>query len=336
MRDSGTWKLVKRPEDANVVDCRWVLRIKKNAAGEIEKYKARLVAKGFTQIHGVDYYETYAPVARLASFRLLLALATRNGWPVDTFDFDSAYLNTFLGENETVYLEQPVGHETKDRRVWVWKLLKTLYGLKQGARNWYEALCRALNELGFTRTEADHGVFFREVGTHIVILAVHVDDCMITGSSGKLISGFKKEINEKYKITDLEPAHWLLGIKITCDFVNKTIALSQHSYIESIIARFNFDDLKPLSTPMDPSIQLLKSQSPTKLVDIAKMKNVPYREAVGSLMYAAMGTRPDMYSVRHIDSGSVLRESRMAALGSSQKNFSLSVGNKEVGIGIRW
>src|SRR5271155_4850329 len=96
-----------------------VLHIKKNAAGEIEKYKARLVAKGFTQIYGVDYYETYAPVAKLASFRLLLALAARNGWPVDTFDFDSAYLNTFLGENKVVYLEQPVSHETEDRRVWV-------------------------------------------------------------------------------------------------------------------------------------------------------------------------------------------------------------------------
>src|SRR5271168_309029 len=142
--------------------------------------------------------------------------------------------------------------------------------------------------------EADRGVFFREVGTHIIILAVHVDDCMITGSSGKLISVFKREINEKHKITDLGPAHWLLGIKITRDLANKTIALSQHSYIESIITRFNFDDLKPLSTPMDPSIQLLKSQSPTKLVNIAKMKNVPYREAVGSLMYAAMETRPDI------------------------------------------
>ena len=101
-------------------------------------------------------------------------------------------------------------------------------------------------------------------------------------------------MNQKYKLTDLGPAYWLLGIKITRDLVNRTIALSQHSYIESIITRFNFNDLKPLSTPMDPSTQLSQSQSPTKLIDIGKMKNVPYREAVGSLMYAAMGTRPDI------------------------------------------
>ena len=158
-----TWRIVEQPPDANVVDSRWVLRIKKNAAGEIEKYRARLVAKGFTQIYGVDYYETYAPVAKLASFRLLLAIAARNGWAADTFtfDFNSAYLNSELGEDEVVYLEQPVGYETRDRKLWVWRLQKTLYRLKQGAKNWYDALHRALTELGFTRTEADHGVFFK-------------------------------------------------------------------------------------------------------------------------------------------------------------------------------
>jgi len=294
LKKSGTWEIVEHPKGANVVDNRWVLRIKKNAAGEIEKYKARLVTKGFTQIYGIDYYEMYAPVAKLASFRLLLALAARNGWPVDTFNFDSAYLNSSLGENETIYLEQPIGYETEDRKRWVWKLLKTLYGLKQGVKNWYDALCQALAELGFTRTEAGHGVFLKEIGDDIIILVVHVDDCMITGSSMKHISNFKVEMNAKYKLTDLGPAHWLLGIKITRDLANNSISLSQEAYIESIITRFNFNDLKPSSIPIDPSAPLSKSQSPSKLEDIAKMKNVPYREAVGSLMYAAMGTRPDI------------------------------------------
>src|ERR1700678_3049794 len=134
LEKTGTWHWAKRPPGANVVDCRWGLRIKKNAAGEIEKYKARLVAKGFTQIFRVDYYETYAPVARLASFRLLLAIAARNGWAVDTFDFDSAYLNCNLKEDEVIYLEQPLGYETRDRDSWVWRLLKALYGLN---REWH-------------------------------------------------------------------------------------------------------------------------------------------------------------------------------------------------------
>ena len=149
LKKSGTWKLTKRPPEANVVGCKWVFHIKKNTAREIEKYKAHLVAKGFTQIYGVDYYETYAPVARLSLFRLLLVITAQNNWPIDTFNFDSAYLNSMLGEEETIYMEQPPGYETGDHCFWVWRLHKMLYGLKQGARNWYEVLRKALLELEF-------------------------------------------------------------------------------------------------------------------------------------------------------------------------------------------
>ena len=290
----GTWRLVKRPPNTNIVDTKWVLRIKKNSAGEVDKYKARLVARGFTQIYGIDYYETYAPVARLTSFRLMMALATRNGWAIDNFDFDQAYLNSKLDDDEVVYVEQPPDYETRDRKEWVMRLLKSLYGLKQAAKNWYQALYKALMELGFTRCEADHGVFYKEVGKDIIIFLVHVDDGMVTGSNVKLIKGFKEDMHAKYRLTDLGAVNWLLGIKITRDLINKTLSLSQHAYIDAIITRFNFDDLKPSSIPIDPSAPLSKSQSPSKIEDINKMKNVPYREAVGSLMYAAMGTRPDI------------------------------------------
>ena len=252
------------------------------------------MASGFTQIYGVDYYETYSPVARLASFRLLMAIAARNGWALDNFDFDQAFLNSKSGEDEVIYLEQPPGYETKDREHWVHRLLKPLYGLKQGLKNWYDALHKALLELGFTRSEAGHGVFFKRVGKDIVILAIHVDDGIVTGNNVALIKQFKEEMNKKYKITNLGPVYSLLGIKVTRDLVEKTISLSQQAYVEAIITKFNFDNLKPSSTPMDPSAPLTKSQSPTKLDDISKMRNVPYREAVGSLMYAAMGTRPDI------------------------------------------
>jgi hypothetical protein len=290
-----TWSVVERPGDVNVVSSKWVLRIKKNAAGEIEKYKARLVARGFTQIHGVDYTDTYAPVARLASFRLLLAIANRNGWPADSFDFDSAYLNSVLSDDEVIYLEQPPDFSLDNPRKYVFRLHKALYGLKQGARSWYESLKRALEDLGFKRTEADHGVFVKKWGDgRMVVVAIHVDDCLSTGTSQGLVNEFKRRVNGKYRLTDLGPCKWLLGIKVDRNLENGTIALSQHAYIDSIITRFNFDDLKPSSTPMDPSSPLTNSQSPKMLADIAKMKNVPYREAVGSLMYAAMGTRPDI------------------------------------------
>lgn len=295
LKMNGTWELVERPDGANVVDCKWVLRIKKNAAGEIEKYKARLVARGFTQVYGVDYYETYAPVAKLATFRLITAIAARNGWPLDSFDFDSAYLNSLLGD-EVIYLEQPPDHDdhAKPRATWVWKLIKTIYGLRQGAKNWYDALTQALTELDFKRSEADHGLFFKEEDGHLVILAIHVDDCLMTGGSVELNAKVKRDLNAKYKLTDLGPANWLLGIRINRNLAERTVALSQHAYINSILTRFNFNDLKPSAIPMDPSAQLSVSQCPTKLEDLARMRNVPYREAVGSLMYAAMGTRPDI------------------------------------------
>jgi len=111
LEDNGMWKLVERLEGINIVGCKWVLRIKKNSAGEIEKYKAQLVAHGFTQIHGVDYYEMYTPVACLVTVRLLLAIANRNKWPIKSFDFDSAYLNSILKADETVFLEQPKGYK---------------------------------------------------------------------------------------------------------------------------------------------------------------------------------------------------------------------------------
>ena len=177
-----------------------VLHIKKDAAGEIEKYKACLVAKGFTWIYSLDFYKAYTPVAWLASFQLFLTLAARNDWPTDAFDFNSAYLNSILDDNDKIiYLEQPPHYKIMDHHHYVLKLKKILYGLKQGAKNWYDALCKALADLGFWRTEADHGIVFKQIGPDAIILAVHVDDCMITGSSAILINQFKVEMNKIYK-----------------------------------------------------------------------------------------------------------------------------------------
>lgn len=287
-----TWRIVPRPSTGNVVDSKWVLRVKKNAAGEIDKYKARLVARGFTQIYGVDYYDTFAPVARLSSIRLLLAIAARNGWAADSFDFNSAYLNSKLDED--VYLEQPPDHAFADRKAFVLKLEKALYGLKQGGRKWYETLCAALGKLGFTRAEADWGVFYKHEGEHLIVLAVHVDDCLVTGSSQRLLDETKTKIGALYKLTDLGAVSWLLGIKITRDLDAGTLSLSQHAYIDALLVRFNFTDLKPVSTPMDPHQLLSKTQCPESPAEVARMRRVPYREAIGALMYAALGTRPDI------------------------------------------
>ena len=170
--------------------------------GEIDKYKACLVAHGFTQVYGVDYYETYAPIACLASLRLILALAARHDWEIEVFDFHSAFLNGKLDDNEVIYMELPPGFE-KSGRDTVTRLQVALYGSKQGALKWYQRLCDELKALGFRRTEVDWGVFVACIGREILLLASHVDDCTITGSSKELVHSFKAEIGTRFKITDL-------------------------------------------------------------------------------------------------------------------------------------
>jgi hypothetical protein len=191
-------------------------------------------------------------------------------------------------------MEQPPDFEVSDRMKYVLRLQKALYGLKQGGRKWYETLRTALADLGLSRAESDFSVFFAHIENQIVIILVHVDDCAITGSSQELVNEFKTKIGAKYKLTDFGPISWFLGIKVIRDREARTISLSQTSYINSILTRFNFDDLRPLSTPMDPTLTLSKTQSPTSIRDIIEMKKIPYREAIGSLMWASMGTRPDI------------------------------------------
>ena len=149
LKKAGTWGIAERPKHQNIIRNKWVFRIKKDTAGKVERYKARLVAKGFTQVFGIDYYDTWAPVAKLRSILFLLATAAQNRWPVDMFDFHSAFLNGGLDSDEEVFMEQPQGYEESDKNQYVCKLFKSLYRLKQAGRKWYDALCKALANIGF-------------------------------------------------------------------------------------------------------------------------------------------------------------------------------------------
>ena len=255
LRKAGTWRVVERLKDRNVVDCKWVFQIKKNATGQIEKYKACLVAKGFTQVEGVNYFETFAPVAKLASIRSILAIAARNNWLIDMFDFHTAFLNSKLSDDKEVFMEQLLGYEERDRKRFCVQLLKSIYGLKQARLKWYEVVCKLMDDLCFHKSEADPAMFYSHQDRHIIVIAIHVDDCTITSDSQDRVDACKNAIKTRFSLTDLGPASWLLGIKITGDREARTLGLSQQSYIESILAHFNFTDLKPLSTPMDLTIR---------------------------------------------------------------------------------
>ena len=168
----------------------------------------------------VDYFETFAPVAKLVSIQSILVIAAHNDWDISMFDFHSAYLN---GEfDEDIFMEQPPDYEMADRECYVVKLHKTLYGLKQVGKKWYDSLCRSLADIGFKKSEADPAVFYVHAGSDIVILAIHVDDSTMTSSSVNLQKEYKAHINAKSQLTDLGPISWLLGLAITCDRATHT------------------------------------------------------------------------------------------------------------------
>ena len=289
---AGTWITVPRLSGKNIVGSKWVFRVKCKADGSVDKYKARLVARGFTQIYGVDYFTTFSPVAKLSSFRTILAITARNNWDIESFDFNGAYLNGKLDNNEEIYMYPAPGYNSDSNSVK--RLCKSLYGLKQAGRKWYDTLSRTLADLDFSVSQADPGVFYANIGEDILILAVHVDDCMFTGSSSSLVTQYKSKINDCYALMDLGPLHWLLGIKVLRDQAEHTISSSQTAYINSILNRFALADAKPYSSPMIPGLVYTKSDSPSNPEEAAQMKNTPYREAIGSLMYIAVTTRPDI------------------------------------------
>jgi hypothetical protein len=292
LRTAGTWELVERPPNTNVVDLKWVFCVKKEADGNISKWKARLVACGFTQVYGVDYFETFAPVAKLASIRTILAIAACNNWDISMFDFHAAYLNGQLDKD--IFMEQPPDYEMADRKCYVVKLHKSLYGLKQAGKKWYDSLCRSLADIGFKRTEADLAVFHVHAGNNVIILAIHVDNSTLTGSSVALQEEYKAHINVKFQLTDLGPITWLLGLAITRDCAACTLSLSQHVYIDTLLCRFNMEDCKSLAQPLNPHVQLSVDQCLTTTEEKAAMKAVPYQKAVGALNWVTVGTRPDI------------------------------------------
>ena len=295
LRKAGTWELTNPPPDANIVGSKWVFHAKKDAAGNVIRYKARLVAQGFSQVPGVDYFDTFAPVAKLAAIRSVLAMAAAEDLELHQIDIKGAYLNGELTDREVIFMQQPPGYHAPGSAHLVCRLRKTLYGLKQSGRRWYQRLVEImLTHLGFSRCDVDQAVFFRREGKAIIVVLVHVDDCTIAATSITLITDFKARISEHVEITDLGELHWLLGIEIKRDREHRTIHLSQRSYIDSILRRYGLQDLKPVSIPMDTNIRLTTAQSPSTTTDIAQMRDVPYHEAVGSLMYAALGTRPDI------------------------------------------
>ena len=178
MEKNGTWELVDLPRGKTTVGCKWVFTVKYKYDGSLERYKARLVAKGFTKTYGIDYLETFTPVTKLNSVRVLLSLAANRDWPLQQLDIKNAFLNGDL--EEEVYMDAPLGFSEKFGTK-VCKLKKSLYGLKQSPRAWFEKFTQFVKSQGYTQGQGDHTMFIRH--SHdgkIAILIVYVDDIILT------------------------------------------------------------------------------------------------------------------------------------------------------------
>ena len=200
---------VARPIGKKVIGSKWVLRIKTNSAGKIDKYKARMVAKGYRQMEGIDYYETFAPTVRFESIRSLIVFGVAEGWNFDQMDVSTTFLYADL-EEET-FVEVPEGVSGVEGMVW--RLLKCLYGLKQSPRMWNQTIDKVLVEIGFVRLKTDHGVYVFGVGDGRVFIALYVDDLLMVWKRKEVLEMVKRKLQEKFEMKDLGVATFLLGIE---------------------------------------------------------------------------------------------------------------------------
>uniref|UniRef100_A0ACD5TXY1 Uncharacterized protein n=1 Tax=Avena sativa TaxID=4498 RepID=A0ACD5TXY1_AVESA len=283
IRDNQTWELADLPPGQRAIGLKWVFKVKKDPQGNVIKHKARLVAKGYAQRQGVNFDEVFAPVARMETVRVLIALAAHDGWEVHHMDVKSAFLNGDLAEE--VYVRQPPGFVDDDNEHMVLKLRKALYGLRQAPRAWNSKLDSSLVELGFERSPLEHAVYRRAKEGALLLVGVYVDDLIITGSRTADIVEFKEQMMKMYSMSDLGLLSYYLGIEV--NQTAEAITLCQSSYARNIVELMGMESCNPCQTPMENRLKLTKNDG-SVAVDPTE-----YRSIVRSLRYL-VNTRPDI------------------------------------------
>ncbi|KAJ0845734.1 putative RNA-directed DNA polymerase [Helianthus annuus] len=186
VKKNNTWEKCTLPPGKKPVGCRWVFSVKHRPDGTIERYKARLVAKGYTQAYGIDYSETFSPVAKIDTIRVLFSIAANKGWPLHQFDVKNAFLHGEL--NEEVYMDAPPGFNENFKAGETCRLKKSLYGLKQSPRAWFGRFTLAMKKYGFKQSNSNHTFFFKRRGSLVTCLIIYVDDMILTGNDEEEMS----------------------------------------------------------------------------------------------------------------------------------------------------
>ena len=280
-----TWKLVDLPPGCKTIGCKWVLRKKLKPDGTIDKYKARLVAKGFTQKEDLDFFDTFSPVTRVTSIRVLIAIAAIYDLHIHQMDVKTAFLNGDL--EEEIYMDQPEGFIELGLENKVCKLNKSLYGLKQAPKMWHEKFDSCMIANGFKSNECDKCIYYKSHGHLHVILCLYVDDMLIFGSNFHIVQETKNLLQNNFDMKDLGEANYILGMKITK--FGDGIFLDQSHYIEKVLKKYHYIDCKHVVTPFDSSVHLFPVDSDNEIFNQKE-----YASLIGSLRYATDCTRPDI------------------------------------------
>ncbi|GJS96809.1 zinc finger, CCHC-type containing protein [Tanacetum coccineum] len=280
---NNTWTLTTLPPNQKAIGLKWVFKTKRDAKGNIIKYKARLVAKGYVQEQGIDFDEVFAPVARIETVRLILALAAYHGWQVHHLDVKSAFLHGDL--KEEVYVTQPEGFVQQGNSGKVYKLTKALYGLRQAPRAWNVKLDQTLKSLDFKKCNLEQAVYTKRSKNSTLIVGVYVDDLIITGTPKKELEVFKSQMEEKFEMSDLGLLAYYLGIEVTQ--TGGEITIKQTGYINKILKETSMMDSNDAKIPMDPGTKLVKAE------DGNSVDATYYRSLIGSLSDSSYGINTD-------------------------------------------
>ncbi|CAN1791793.1 Retrovirus-related Pol polyprotein from transposon TNT 1-94, partial [Linum perenne] len=283
LEKNNTWTVTSLPSGKRPVDCKWIFTVKYKADGNVERFKARLVAKGFTQSYGIDYQETFAPVAKLNTVRVLLSLAVNFDWPLHQLDVKNAFLNGDIAEE--VYMSIPPGMNVGTKES-VCKLHKALYGLKQSPRAWFDRFTGAVKASGYNQSLADHTMFMKHGNEgRLAILIVYVDDIIITGDDIEEIRKLKLKLATEFEIKDLGELRYFLGMEVARS--KRGLVISQRKYILDLLKETGMLGCKPIDTPMETNKKFSLDENSVPV------NRGRYQRLVGKLIYLAH-TRPDI------------------------------------------
>ncbi|GJV49986.1 retrotransposon protein, putative, ty1-copia subclass [Tanacetum coccineum] len=277
MIDNMVWVLVDLPPNCKTVGSKWLFKIKTDMDGNVHTYKARLVAKGYTQLYGVDYEETFSPVADIRAIRILISIAAFYDYEIWQMDVKTAFLNGHLDED--IYMVQPEGFVDPKHPRKVCKLQRSIYGLKQASRSWNKRFDEEIKRFGFTQNLDEPCVYQKASGSNVTFLILYVDDIIIMGNHIPSLQSVKDYLGKCFAMKDLGEAAFILGIKIYRDRSKRLIGLSQSAYMDKILKRYRMENSKRGHIPMQERLDLNKTQGASTPEEVKRMQNVPYASA---------------------------------------------------------